>query len=93
MSHTQKKLKVDIREEIIEHCMHCFRKETNLCERCFFGSVNIADATLGNQENYERAFRYLRCYQTQGFKRTRPFGSFLNIPVKEIHETVRTKIR
>jgi hypothetical protein len=55
-----------------------------MCTGCFFASVDFTSPQLGGQEQYNRAFSYLRIANVKGFKRDRPFGNFLNIKRKAV---------
>jgi hypothetical protein len=55
-----------------------------MCNGCFFASVDFTSPELGGQEQYNRAFNYLRVANVKGFKRDRPFGNYMEIKRKEL---------
>jgi hypothetical protein len=55
-----------------------------MCNGCFFASVDFTNEQLGGQEQYNRAFSYLRVANVKGFKRDRPFGNYMEIKRKEL---------
>ena len=73
---------MDIRDSIEIHCDKCYHADSEICSRCFFGSVDMGRKDLGNIKAYQLAFKYLIMYKHKGFKRVRPFGNFLNIEMK-----------
>ena len=75
--------KIDLRDNIEEHCTKCSHTGTGMCRGCFFYDLSFKDETLGGIENYNRAFQYLRIANVKGFKRDKPFGNYLNIQRKE----------
>ena len=73
--------KIDLRDNIETHCDNCSHNGTSACNGCFFASVDMGTPLLGGLETYGRAFKYLKIKFVKGFKRDRPFGNYLNIPV------------
>ena len=76
--------KLDLRDTIEDHCNQCSHTGTSLCDGCFFASLDFRTAQLGGQEQYTRAFNYLKVSAVKGFKRNRPFGNYLNIQRKKV---------
>jgi len=72
---------IDLRDQIEVHCNSCSHLDSRMCDDCFFATVELSTPTLGGAEIYNRAFRYLRRQRIRGYKRDKPFGNYLNIPV------------
>ena len=75
---------MDLTTAIEYHCNHCLDLDTDRCKRCFFSSVDFGKANLGSKRTYNRAFRYLKIYQADGFMVNTQFGTRLRIPRKAI---------
>lgn len=74
------KHQVDMSELIVEHCTHCPKNQSEICSRCFFGSVDFGHPDLGSKAVYNRAFKLLLVYKVRGFKAYKRFGNYLEIP-------------
>ena len=66
---------LDLSQEVIDHCMVCNRKDSNFCNVCFFGSIDIGADDFGSAYAYRRAFRYLKIIRWNGFRRNDTFGT------------------
>ena len=74
--------RIDLRDQIYEHCEGCTSCATSKCDGCFFSTVDMTQTNLGGHDQYHRAFKYLRVYGIAGFKRNKAFGNHLNIQLK-----------
>lgn len=72
--------RIDLRDEIENHCNSCPKTNSSMCGRCFFASVDFGRTDLGGNEVYARAFKCLKIFRVKGFKRDRAFGNYLEIP-------------
>ena len=75
---------LDLRNEIEHHCNQCPNQDTDMCNFCFFASVDFRRLDLGNKFVYSRAFRYLKKSRIIGFRRNDTFGEHLHIKRKAV---------